>query len=138
MRGGVEVTAIAARKSIIKEIGIILDRDLVAKRKKIGIVAILEIIVLEKEGVEALAPIKATKDMIKEGIIIEEGIEEEKEIKEAETIIDVEVEVEVAVIVIEDKELKRIHTSIKEERLKNCVRLTLRKPNKWKTSLKKR
>ena len=132
MRGGVEVTAIAARKSIIKEIGIILDRDLVAKRKKIGIVAILEIIVLEKEGVEALAPIKATKDMIKEGIIIEE----EKEIKEAETIIDVEVEV--AVIVIEDKELKRIHTSIKEERLKNCVRLTLRKPNKWKTSLKKR
>ena len=137
MRGGVEVTAIAARKSIIKEIGIILDRDLVAKRKKIGIVAILEIIVLEKEGVEALAPIKATKDMIKEGIIIEEGIEEEeKEIKEAETIIDVEVEV--AVIVIEDKELKRIHTSIKEERLKNCVRLTLRKPNKWKTSLKKR
>ena len=137
MRGGVEVTAIAARKSIIKEIGIILDRDLVVKRKKIGIVAILEIIVLEKEGVEALAPIKATKDMIKEGIIIEEGIEEEeKEIKEAETIIDVEVEV--AVIVIEDKELKRIHTSIKEERLKNCVRLTLRKPNKWKTSLKKR
>ena len=137
MRGGVEVTAIAARKSIIKEIGIILDRDLVAKRKKIGIVAILEIIVLEKEGAEALVPIKATKDMIKEGIIIEEGIEEEeKEIKEAETIIDVEVEV--AVIVIEDKELKRIHTSIKEERLKNCVRLTLRKPNKWKTSLKKR
>ena len=132
MRGGVEVTAIAARKSIIKEIGIILDRDLVAKRKKIGIVAILEIIVLEKEGAEALVPIKATKDMIKEGIIIEE----EKEIKEAETIIDVEVEV--AVIVIEDKELKRIHTSIKEERLKNCVRLTLRKPNKWKTSLKKR
>lgn len=139
MRGGVEVTAIAARKNIIKEIGIILDRDLGAKRKRIGIVAILEIIALQKEGAEALALIKATSDMIKEEIIIEEGREEEieeeieVEIEEEETTIDVEV----AGIGIEDKEFKRIHTSIKEEKLKNCVRQTQKRPNKWRTSFKK-